>query len=340
MRYYLDVLLELPLAQRILFTVAVVLALAALDYALVYRGQAGRIEHATEEIELARLDEARLRAELGRLPQLRQEVAALRRELHSHVPRPGASSTPLENISAQAAIAGLEVIRFHPGEARPGEHFTEVPTEVELKGTFHDLLRFFEFSAGSHDVLNATDLAIGALAAEDGHTMLRIALEMATLRVPPEEADTAAEDGAIPETSTHAPAASPAPTSAGVDIEPLPRDPFQPYEAPAPPEPDEQPKPQEPQDRPYEPEVAPQFHAVGIVWEKRTAVALVKDAEGFGHVVQPGARLGHHRYRVKTITPCEVTIETTRNNPDSHETRLKLPRCGAFQGTKGGRSLP
>ena len=190
MRYYLDVLLELPLAQRILFTVAVVLALAALDYALVYRGQAGRIEHATEEIELARLDEARLRAELGRLPQLRQEVAALRRELHSHVPRPGASSTPLENISAQAAIAGLEVIRFHPGEARPGEHFTEVPTEVELKGTFHDLLRFFEFSAGSHDVLNATDLAIGALAAEDGHTMLRIALEMATLRVPPEEADT------------------------------------------------------------------------------------------------------------------------------------------------------
>ena len=340
MRYYLDVLLELPLAQRILFTVAVVLALAALDYALVYRGQAGRIGRATEGIELARLDEARLRAELGRLPQLHQEAGALRQELHSLFPRRTGSSTPLENISAQAAMAGLEVIRFHPGEARPGEHFTEVPTEVELKGTFHDLLSFFELSAGSHDVLNATDLAIGALAAEDGHTMLRIALEMATLRVPPEEADTAAEDGAIPETSTHAPAASPAPTSAGVDIEPLPRDPFQPYEAPAPPEPDGQPKPQEPQDRPYEPEVAPQFHAVGIVWEKRTAVALVKDAEGFGHVVQPGARLGHHRYRVKTITPCEVIMETTRNNPDSHETRLKLPRCGAFQGTKGGRSLP
>ena len=340
MRYYLDTLLELPLAQRILFIAAMVLALAALDYALVYRRQAGGIRRATEGIEVARLDEARLRAELGRLPQLRTEAGALRQELHSLFPRRTGSSTPLENISAQAAMARLEVIRFQPGDARDGEHFTEVPTEVELKGTFHDLLRFLERAAGSHAFLNATSLTIDALAAEDGHTMLRIALEMATIRLPAEDADTVAEDGAIPETTTDAPATSPAPPSDRVDAGPLPRDPFQPYEAPTPPEPDRRPKPQEPPNHPYETEVPPQFHAVGIVWEKGTAVALVKDAEGFGHVVQPGGRLGHHRYRVKTITPCEVIMETTRNNPDSHETRLKLPRCGAFDGTEHPRADP
>ena len=36
-RYYLDVLLERPLSQQLLFIGALVLLPAALDYALVYR---------------------------------------------------------------------------------------------------------------------------------------------------------------------------------------------------------------------------------------------------------------------------------------------------------------
>ena len=332
MRYYLDVLLERvlerSLAQRVGYLAATVLALAALDYVLVYRHLAGGIVRATEALELARLDEARLRADLGRLPQLRGEIAALRRQLHSRLPRRPGTLTPLEDVSAQAAMAGLEVIRFHPGAARPGEHFAEVPTEVELKGAFHDLLRFLERAAGVHALLKTTNLTIDALAAEDGLATLRIALEMTAFRVrSPEPVD---EDTPEP---------APDPPSAGVAIGPLPRDPFQPYRAPTPPEP-EGPNPDAGRNHPYEPQPAPRFRAVGIVWQKRTAVALVKDAEDFGHVVRPGARLGRHGYRIKAITPCEVVMETTRDDPASHETRLTLPRCRAFDGAEHPRAEP
>ena len=76
-----------------------------------------RIARATAEIELARLDEARLRRELARLPGLRKELAGLRRERQSRLPRVGAPSTLLESVTARAALARLEVVRFHPEAA-------------------------------------------------------------------------------------------------------------------------------------------------------------------------------------------------------------------------------
>ncbi|MDE0355187.1 MAG: type 4a pilus biogenesis protein PilO [Deltaproteobacteria bacterium] len=329
--YYLDVLLERPLSQQLLFIGALVLLLAALDYALVYRHQAGRIARVAADIELVRLEEARLRAQLGRLPRLRKEAATLGRAVLSRLPRSTGASTPLETVSARAAMAGLAVIRFQPGAVRAGEHLTEVPMEVEVKGTFHDLLSLFDLMAGSPDLLNVTDLAIDALPEEDGRTMLRIALEMAAARLPTEGTDTDAEMSAGAGPDSPAPSRSPAPIPARAGDEPPLRDPFQPYKPPPPPEAAPQPHPEPVQDQPVEPDPAQRLHAAGIVWEKSAAVALVKDAEGFGHVVQPGAHLADRRYRVKAITPCEVVLETTRNGPNSRQTRLRVPRCAGFE---------
>ncbi len=329
-RYYLNVLLELPLSRQLLLVAALVLVLAGLDYALVYRHQAGRIARIAADLDLVRLEEARLRAQLGRLPRLRKEAATLRRALLSRLPRTG-PSTPLETISARAAMAGLDMIRFRPGAVRAGEHFKEIPMEVEVKGTFHDLLGFFDLTAGSRDLLDATGLAIDALPAEDGGTMLRITLEMAALRVPAENAD--AEISAGPDPAAPLSVGIPAP--ARVDAEPPPRDPFEPYKPPVPPGPVPQALPEPARDQPVEHDPVQRFHTAGIVWEKRAAVALVKDAEGSAYVVQPGARLGSRHYRVKAITPCEVVLEAVRNGPNPRQTRLKVPRCTIFEGDDG-----
>lgn len=333
--YYLDVLPELPLSRQLLFIAALVLVLAGLDYALVYRHQAGRIARMAADLELVRLDEVRLRAQLGRLPRLRNEAATLRRALLSRLPRGTGPSTPLETVSSHAAMAGLEVIRFRPGAVRAGEHFTEIPMEVELKGTFHQLLDFFDLSAGSLDLLNATRLAVDTLPAVDGGTMLRIRLEMAALRLPAEDADTETEVRASAYPATPASAPSPAPASTRIQAEPPSRDPFEPYKPPAPPEPPPPPHPEPEPDQPVEPDPVQRFRAAGIVWEKRTAVALVKDAEGVRHVLQPGDRLGSRRYRVKAITPCEVVLEATRDALNPRQTRLRIPRCAALETDDG-----
>ena len=320
--YYLDLLLQRSLAQRTLLLLGTILFVAALDYVIVHRPQAGRVARATAEIELARLDEARLRRELERLPGLRKELAGLRRERQSRLPRVGAPSTLLESVTARAALAQLEVVRFHPEAAVDREHFTEIPMKVELKGSFHDLLAFLELSAGPRRLPGPRSVEIEALGVEDGRVVLRVALDMATLRLPKvEEAD---GNAALVDRTYAAVAEAAAP----VDALPLPRrDPFQPYQVPARPNPDGLPGQDRAQDPPPAPDPEPRFQAVGIVWQKRAAVALVQDAEGYGHVVQPGSRLDGGRVRIKAITPCEVVMETTRTGPEPGEIRLRVPRC-------------
>lgn len=343
---WLQVLLERPFTQQALLIAAAALSLAALDYVFVYRHQAGGIARAVEELKLVRLDETRLRAELSRLPGLREDLAALRAELSSTLPRGSGAATPLETIAARADAAGLEVVRFHPGEAEVGEHFSEVPMAVELGGTFHELLWFFDLSAGSDHRLNARDLAIDAHAANDGRMALRIELEMAAVRLPVEDAGDATGNRTAPDTAAGAhalvhgqpaefrragpdtAAPAPTPTREPAETETWLRDPFQPYRPPAPHDPNPSMEPTPPPEDPAAPVPEPRFHAVGIVWEPRAAVALVKDADGFGHVVEPGEPLDALGYQVKAITSCEVVLETTRNDPQARETRLRIPRCG------------
>ena len=241
------------------------LALAALDYGLVYRPRAGGIAHTTGELELARVEETRLRKLLGRLPGLRDQEEALRRELRSLLPRPDrAGDGALEDISARAALAGLEVTRFQPGAARAGEHYAETPVELEFKGTFHDLLRFLELSANSR-VLNAADPDIRTLATGNGRTTLRTALEMATLRLPPD--GDGVEDGA--DAARRTPDPPPAPPLERAEADLPPRDPFQPHQAGTPPDPEPQPGPAVAEQQPAEAQPSPRFHTAGIAWGAR-----------------------------------------------------------------------
>ena len=324
MNYYLGLLLERPPAQRILLLLGTALFLGALDYALVYRPQAGRIARATDQLELAGLDEARLRRELARLPQLREELTGLRRETRSRLPGAADSPVLLEGVTARAALAGLEVIRIQPGAAVEGEHFTRIPLKVELEGRFHDLLRFLERTAASQRLPSPRDVDIEALGTRDGRTVLRIALEMATLRVPEAgEAESSAPPANREQAAGMVDPATPVPAEAGSP----PRDPFQPYQTVLPPDPEGKPAPETAPAPPPETPPTPRFRAVGIVWQSRMAVALVRDGEGYGHVVQSGSRLDGSRIRVKAVTPCEVILETAPSGAEPAETRLTVPRC-------------
>ena len=278
-----------------------------------------------------------MRRDLDRLPQLREELAGLRRETRSRLPGAADPSVLLEGVTAQAALAGLEVIRLHPGPAVEGEHFSRIPLQLELEGSFHDLLRFLERAAASPGLPSPRDLDIEALGERDGRAVLRIALEMATLRLPG-----AGEGGGPALPADRQQAARMAEPAAGVpsNAGPLPpRDPFQPYQAAPRPDPDGQPAPEAAPGPSPENHRPPRFRAVGIVWQSRAAVALVRDAEGYGHVVQPGSRLDGRRIRVKAVTPCAVILETAPAGAEPGETRLTVPRCRlptAAGGPSGG----
>lgn len=332
MQYYLDLLLERSAAQWALCIVGMILALAALDYVLVYRPQAGRIAQVEAGLEIARLEQARLRRQADRLPRLREDLDVLLRALRSRLPRAAEPADPLESVSVRAAAADLEMVRFQPGAAVAGEFLTEVPLEVEFTGAYHDLLRFLD-SAAPGTLPDTRKLAVAALPDNGGATRLRIALELVTLRLPPRDPDAegATGTGTPREPEGGGTPTPPTPPSlsaglAGVNAAPLSRDPFEPYRAP--PSAEEPLPATDPEPNPLpEPTPPHRFQATGIAWGTHDAAALVKDAEGRVHVVRPGSRLRDDSSRVKTITPCEIVLETPGPDLQPRETRLPLRHC-------------
>lgn len=326
MQYYLDLLFERSAAQWAACIVGVSLALASLDYVLLYRPQSGGIARVRAGLEIARLEKARLRRQADRLPRLREDLAALRRALPSRLPRVAVPADPLERVTARAAAAGLEMVRFQPGAAIAGEFLTETPFAVEFTGTYHDLLRFLD-TAAPGTLADTRELAIAALPANGGATRLGITMELVTLRLPARNAD---DDGVETETGregggTPAPRALDPPV-AGVHAAPLSRDPFEPYQASPPveeplPAADPEPAP------PPEPTPRPRFQATGIAWGTHDAAALVEDAEGHVYVVRPGSRLGDDSHHVKAITPCEIVLETPGPDQQPRETRMSVRYC-------------
>ena len=258
----------------------------------------------------------------------------MRRDLRRLLPRLGGAATPLEDISARAALAGLEVTRFQPGTARAGEHYEEIPVELEFRGTFHDFLRFLELSAGvtaserrrprypdsrhrerAHDPPHRAGDGDAAIAARrrrgrrgggrrrgdtDAGSGSGTAARTGGSRSP-------ATGSVSPLSGGDSARAGDAARAGGGRATAL-------------------------RNRTPRPDSMPR----GIAWGPGTPVALVNEGDGTGHVVQPGSSLGVHPYRVRGITPCEVIVEPIHNRGDrSSETRLKLPRC-ADPSTHGG----
>lgn len=329
MQYYLDLLFGCSAAQWAACIVGVSLALASLDYVLLYRPQSGGIARVQADLEIARIEQARLRRQADRVPRLREDLAALRRALLARLPRVAVPADPLERVTARAAATGLEMIRFQPGAAIAGEFLTETPFAVEFTGTYHGLLRFLD-TAAPGTLADTRKLAIAALPANGGATRLGITMELVTLRLPARDADD--EGGLETETGrgsegggTPAPPLL-APPLAGVQATPLSRDPFEPYQASPPaegplPAPDPEPAP------PPETNPRPRFQATGIAWGTHDAAALVEDAEGHVYVVRPGSRLGDDSNHVKAITPCEIVLETPGPDKQPRETRLPVRYC-------------
>lgn len=333
MRYYLDLLLERSAAQWASCILGVILTLVALDYVLLYRPQSGSIARIKAGLEIARLEQTRLRRKADQLPRLRDDLVALRRVLHSRVPRATGPVDPLESVTARAATAGLEMVRFQPGTAVAGDFLTEVPLEVEFTGTYHDLLRFLDSTAPATSP-DTRKLAIAALPANGDATRLRFTMELVTLRLPVRETD---DEGVERTGAAHEvdevegreawAMAVPQPLPlGGANSAPLSRDPFEPYRIPPPPE--EEPLAADPEPSPPpEPAPRPRLQATGIVWGTHAAAALVKDVDGHVYVVRPGSRLGDDSSHVKSITPCEVVLETPEPDQQPRETRLPVRHC-------------
>lgn len=156
-------LAKLPRSQRIaLFAVLAVVVVGLYGYLFFLPAQQELDGLAAKQLELQRrLNEVRsvaanLPAFEARLEELEEELRAALLQLPNSKELPGL----LTDISSRGKNAGLEFKAFRPREEVPRDFYAEVPIEIELTGTYHDIARFFDDLAKLPRIVNVSDLRI------------------------------------------------------------------------------------------------------------------------------------------------------------------------------------
>ena len=139
-------LLKLPLYQRILILVGLVAVIIGLFVYLLYipkQEELRNLQRRSATLE-SKLQEDRRIA--NNLPQFKAEFEKMSEQLEAALTQlPNQKEIPslLSSIASLANDQGLEVLRFKPGNEVPRGFYADVPVELKLVGTFHQVASFF-----------------------------------------------------------------------------------------------------------------------------------------------------------------------------------------------------
>ncbi|MDO3376767.1 type 4a pilus biogenesis protein PilO [Geoalkalibacter halelectricus] len=176
---------KLPFYQRLLLLVLVLALVGTGFYFMFYAPlleESARLEREQESLT-ARLENNRRIAR--NLDQVRAEYNSLQAQLAKaliELPHEKEIPTLLTNISSLAREQGLEILMFRPmGEVNRG-FYAEVPVDIRLTGSFHDVAMFFYNVGQLPRIVNISNLSMESTRAADGSTQLRVDCRATTFR--------------------------------------------------------------------------------------------------------------------------------------------------------------
>jgi type IV pilus assembly protein PilO len=154
---------KLSVAKKVAVTAGAILLAALVDYQLFYSDAVARVAsaHAHEadlQDEIAGYRKRRgeflgLRAELDRL-QVEQ------RELLRALPKRAEIPSFLASVQEQGELVGLEVLSVEIGQEAPQDLYLRIPVKMEVRGTYHQIARFFRNVSELQRIVNVENLTV------------------------------------------------------------------------------------------------------------------------------------------------------------------------------------
>jgi len=178
-------LLKLPAYQRgLILCVAVLLIIGAFAYTLYLpKHKEYRQLLETGATLQAKLEQDRRIA--NDLPKFEAEYKRMQQQLEEALTQlPNEKEIPalLTNIASLAKDEGLEVLRFKPGGEVPKGFYAEVPVELKLSGSFHQIALFFQSVGQLPRIVNMGNLSMGGAKTTDDRTVLSVGCLATTFR--------------------------------------------------------------------------------------------------------------------------------------------------------------
>jgi type IV pilus assembly protein PilO len=119
------------------------------------------------------------------------EVAGLERDLDlalKQLPNRKQFEDLLQDISTAGKKVGVTIKSIDRDKEIPRDFYAEVPFEIELEGTYHDLARFFEMVANLPRIVNMGGMTIKVVKESRQSTRLRVTGMATTFRFLSDEA--------------------------------------------------------------------------------------------------------------------------------------------------------
>jgi type IV pilus assembly protein PilO len=119
------------------------------------------------------------------LPKFEAEYERMKQQLDealTQLPNEKEIPTLLTNIASLAKDQGLDVLRFKPSGEVPKGFYAEVPVELKLSGSFHQIALFFQSVGELPRIVNMGNLIMGSAKTADGRTTLTVDCLATTFR--------------------------------------------------------------------------------------------------------------------------------------------------------------
>lgn len=163
MNEWLEDLFDKPRGQKTLYLVGLSLVVWVVLWVLFLGGQWGRLSEIRAEAQADRERLETLQAKAQNLEAVRKVVSQLDRELSAALARlPDRKEIPdlLNNISELASASGLRITKFRQLDERLRDYYAEVPVELSMRGSFHQVASFFARVPRLNRLVNVTGISM------------------------------------------------------------------------------------------------------------------------------------------------------------------------------------
>ncbi len=140
-------ILDRPKGQKAGILVGLIILLAAAFYSFLYGPQADEVTKLNESIEAAQNEKSIKQTRAANLPKLQKELGELDlrlKEAIAQLPSKREIADLLSSIAAKAQESGLDINLFRPRPENYNDFYAEIPVEINIKGTFHNVIIFFD----------------------------------------------------------------------------------------------------------------------------------------------------------------------------------------------------
>lgn len=176
---------KLTRPQRIGIYVGVLVVLIGISIWLSFwpkYDEIGRLEAQLTQVR-AELDKAKRNAsELNDWRSKMKEKEAQYKQVMRALPEKEEIPSLLTGISEAGKDAGLEFVLFQPKPENPKDFYAEIPVDINVSGTYHQVAVFFDKVANLPRIVNIRNIKMSPKSQKDGGNELMTACQAVTYK--------------------------------------------------------------------------------------------------------------------------------------------------------------